>query len=112
MGYHLGSEVLADQEFSTIDHTLRERRAALVAHLEAFSFDIGGQAHNGYYWLRIHSGHGGGVECDHFEWAVQGVHKAFAWVPEAARPAYEAALLEGFARFEADHATFFARVSG
>lgn len=111
MGYHLGSEVLADREFSTIDDALRRRHAALVTHLEAFSFDIGGQRHNGYHWLRIHSGHGGGVEHDHFEWAVEGVHKAFGWVPARERPALEAALLDGFRSFARDHANFFGRVS-
>ncbi len=112
MGYHLGSEVLADAEFSVIDHALSEKRPALVKHLKAYSHPIGGQTHNAWHWLRVHSGHGGAVEEMHFEWAVEGVRRAFAYLgPDADAALHRQQVLDGFARFAADHAAFFDGVS-
>lgn len=111
MGYHLASEVLADQEFSTIDDALTRGNPDLVRHLEQFHFRIGDDDHNGYHWLRIHSGHGGGVEHDHFEWAVQGVHKAFGFVPASRHAHLERQLMLGFGDFARDHAEFFGNVN-
>src|SRR5438445_7064642 len=62
MGFHTGSEILADQEFVLIDRHLRERRPELVRSLESLRVPILGQEHNAYYWIRIHTG----VEAEHF----------------------------------------------
>lgn len=110
MGYHLGSEVLADAEFSVIDHALSEKMPALVKHLKAFKYVIGGQAHNGWHWLRTHSGHGGAVEEHHFEWAVEGVRRGFGYLSDGERALARRQVLDGFARFGVDHAAFFGRV--
>lgn len=111
MGYHLGSEVLADQEFSLIDKALRHSDPELVGFLEQERFEIAGVAHSCYHWLGIHSGHGGGVEHDHFEWAVQGVEKAFAYSPSSDHPALREQILRGFGDFARDHAEFFGLVN-
>jgi hypothetical protein len=111
MGYHLGSEVLADQEFSVLDQTLRKRSAELVHHLERSTARIAGQDHKCYQWLGIHSGHGGGVEADHFAWASQGAKLAFRFVPEAQHAALREQLHRGFLDFAHDHREFFESVN-
>ncbi|MBX2800264.1 MAG: hypothetical protein KTR31_21470 [Myxococcales bacterium] len=111
MGYHLGSEVLADEEFSLIDARLREAAPELVAFLEDHDVPIAGQDHNAYTWISIHSGHGGGVEADHFDWAVGGVIRALRYTPSERRDALRERALEGFDAFARDHARFFGRVN-
>ena len=107
MGYHLGSEVLADREFSLIDETLRERQPALVQHLEATRVSIAGQSHVAYQWLNIHSGHGGAVEADHFEWATRGVRMALSYTPADDRKEMRRQVHLGFVDFARDHREFF-----
>ena len=111
IGYHLGSELLADQEFSTIDATLRAEAPALVERLKAARVNIAGQDHAAYQWIQIHSGHGGGAEADHFEWATQGAKLAFRFVPESAHAGLLNHLHRGFADFARDHLEFFQRVN-
>jgi hypothetical protein len=111
IGYHLGSELLADQEFSIIDRTLHELAPQLVEHLTHAMVNIAGQEHRAYQWIAIHSGHGGGAEADHFEWATQGARLAFRFVPEARHDALRASLHQGFRDFARDHREFFERVN-
>ena len=111
MGYHLGSEVLADEEFSRIDAALREADPALVQHLEGYELEIAGKKHNAYRWLSAHSGHGSAVEWDHFKWAVEGVELAFRYTPPERRAEFRQQVLLGFDDFARDHAEFFQRVS-
>lgn len=110
MGYHLGSEVLADEEFSRIDAALRKADPGLVEHLEAFSLEIAGKEHNGYRWISAHSGHGSAVEWDHFKWAVEGVELAFRYTPVERRAEFLQQVFLGFDDFARDHAEFFGRV--
>ena len=112
MGYHLGSEILADQEFSLIDHTLRHDVSEVAGYLGNHSVEINGSHHNAWHWIKVHSGHGGGVEHDHFEWAVKGVRRGLDYTPEAERGAAVEAVLRGFDRFADDHAVFFSDHSG
>lgn len=107
MGYHLGSEVLADQEFSHIDQQLRSGQPGLVEFLSGRTAHIGGQDHSCYQWIRIHSGHGGGAEADHFAWAVQGVERAFGFTPPAVHDRLRREVLAGFDEFAVHHAAFF-----
>ena len=111
MGYHLGSEVLADEEFSHIDAELRAAEPGLVSFLEGHSVTIGDVPHGAYVWLGIHSGHGGAVEADHFDWAVGGVLRALRYTPPARRESLREEALLGFDDFAADHARFFSRVN-
>ena len=110
MGYHLGSELLADQEFSLLDAGLREKAPGMVAALKANKVNIAGQEHVAYQWLAIHSGHGGGAEADHFKWAVRGVELALRFTPVAQHAAAKREVLAGFAAFARDHQTFFTLV--
>lgn len=72
MGFHAGSEVLADEEFNIIDAVLRARRPELVAALEAVRVELLGARHNAYYWIRVHTS----VEAEHFDAALRGANKA------------------------------------
>ncbi len=110
MGYHLGSEVLADREFTLLDEAMKRHQAPLVERLSAMRLVIAGQAHDPYAWIRIHSGGGGAVEADHFAWAVRGVNLAFLYTPDAERDAMRRQLLLGFEDFARDHDEFFAHV--
>jgi hypothetical protein len=110
MGYHLGSEVLADKEFSSIDRTLRERQPELVAFLSGYKARIAGEEHVSYQWLRIHSGHGGGVEADHFEWATRGARLAFDFATPALHRELRHQIDLGFIDFARDHREFFEHV--
>jgi hypothetical protein len=111
MGYHLGSEVLADQEFTSIDATLRRHAPDLVSWLAEHPMEIAGQPHDAYAWIRIHSGHGGGVEAEHFEHAVQGVRRGLEYAVVGHREALKHQVLLGFDDFVRDHAEFFAQVN-
>ncbi|MEM6957083.1 MAG: hypothetical protein AAF411_30175 [Myxococcota bacterium] len=110
IGYHLGSELLADHEFSVIDSALREHDGALVEALETKTITIADQPHRCYQWIGIHSGHGGGAEADHFEWATQGAQLAFAYVPEKLHASLRRQLDAGYRAFAADHDEFFEKV--
>lgn len=108
IGYHLGSELLADREFSLIDEYLRQQRSELVQHLMRSTVVLAGGGHRCYAWVGVHSGHGSGVEADHFEHAVQGARKALRFLAAGSAGEAMAALVAGFRAFERDHARFFA----
>lgn len=110
MGYHLGSELLADEEFTTIDKHLREKKPDLVKYLAENKVEIAEQKHDAYLWISSHSGAGGHAEADHFDWAVRGVKMAFDHVEPQHRKELREWLLSGFSDFARDHDLFFARV--
>jgi hypothetical protein len=111
IGYHLGSEVLADREFSLIDESMRRDHSELVAQLTSQTVEIAGQEHVAYQWIAIHSGHGGGAEADHFEWATRGARLALGYVPEKHRAPLRRQIHIGFIDFARDHREFFENVS-
>jgi hypothetical protein len=107
MGFHTGSEILADQEFVIIDRTLRRDRADLVRALEAMKVEILGQKHNAYYWIRIHTG----VEAEHFDAALKGVNNALRfYAGTEGRAAVKGWILDGFTRFADVQSEFMARL--
>ena len=107
MGYHLGSEVLADQEFTIIDRTLRKHMPAVVEQLLQRKVRIADEDHTAYQWLRIHSSLGNAVEADHFAWAIKGVEEAFRYSPPAEHAALKEEVLAGFVDFSRDQRAFF-----
>lgn len=111
LGYHLGSELLADCEFSIIDRRLRELVPAMVAFLQQHRERIGAQDHCAYQWIDIHSGGGGAVEAEHFASATEGANLALRYTEPAGRGAMRASLYEGFQAFAGDHHQFFANVN-
>jgi hypothetical protein len=107
IGYHLGSELLADQEFSLIDEHLRKHQGDLVHHLMRSTVKLAGGIHRCYAWVGVHSGHGGGVEADHFDYALEGAHSALRFLVGGDTAVAVRALNNGFCAFERDHASFF-----
>jgi hypothetical protein len=107
MGFHTGSEILADQEFVVLDRALRAGRPELVSALEAMKIPIGGERHNAYYWIRIHTG----VEAEHFDAALKGVNNALRFYagPDATA-AVKGWILEGFRGFAGVQGAFMARL--
>lgn len=112
MGYHLGSEVLADQEFGIIDSTWRRVRPELVAYLQSCEIEIAGQKHNAYAWPRIHTPAEPGSQAKHFERVMQGIEAAFRYSPKDQHDSIRHQVLLGFRDFAVDHAEFFAEVLG
>lgn len=110
IGYHIGSEVLADQEFSLIDAVFRADDPELVEFLRRTMIEIAGQRHAAYQWLSIHSGHGGGVEAEHFAWATEGARLAFQYVPAQMHGELRRQVHLGFLDFARDHREFFEAV--
>lgn len=110
MGYHLGSEVLADQEFTVIDQWFRTYRADERKHLIDTKVEIAGQFHNAYAWIHIHSGGGSAVEADHFEWAVKGANLALDLMEPSMREAMKTQILVGYRTFAHHHRDFFDHV--
>jgi len=105
MGFHVGSEILADQEFLIIDRVLKERRPELVAGLEAMRVEVLGGKHNAYYWIRIHTG----VEAEHFDAALKGVNNALRFYSGTHDPAQvKSWMLDGFRHFAVVQADFMA----
>ena len=105
MGFHTGSEILADLEFVIIDTIFRERRPEMVAALEAMKVPILGEKHNAYYWVRIHTG----VEAEHFDAALKGVNNALRFYVGTEDPeAVKGWILDGFARFASVQGDFMA----
>jgi hypothetical protein len=107
MGYHLGSELLADREFSIIDEVLRARHADLVQRLMRTTIALADGEHRCYAWIGVHSGHGGGVEAEHFAFAVRGAQQALKYLDPEQHPFALASLGAGFAAFADDHRAFF-----
>jgi hypothetical protein len=105
MGFHTGSEVLADQEFVIIDGVFKATRPEMVAALEAMRVEMLGEKHNAYYWVRIHTG----VEAEHFDAALRGSNKALRYYAGPNEPAQvKEWILEGFSRFASVQADFMA----
>jgi hypothetical protein len=105
MGFHVGSEILADQEFTIIDEVLKARRPEMVQALEAMRVEVLSQKHNAYYWIRIHTG----VEAEHFDAALKGVNNALRFYAGELPPArVKAMILEGFGHFADVQSDFMA----
>lgn len=75
IGFHMGSEILADEEFNILDKVMRDRYPALVAHLEGTQVELLGNRHDAYYWVFIHTS----VEADHFEAAAEAANLALRY---------------------------------
>jgi hypothetical protein len=75
LGFHLGSEILADEEFRLLDSYLQTHHPALVAALQQATVEVSGAQHAAYYWIYIHTS----VEADHFEFAVKAANNALRY---------------------------------
>jgi hypothetical protein len=103
LGFHMGSEILADEEFRLLDGFLRKQHPELVNYLKKSKVEINGIEHATYYWIRIHTS----VEADHFASAAIGANMALRYY--AGRESQEQVkqwILEGFAEFAAVQTEF------
>jgi len=66
IGFHIASEVLADEEFNVLDAYLRANQPELVEYLKKTKVPIGDSENAAYRWVQIHTS----VEADHFAAAV------------------------------------------
>lgn len=111
IGFHLGSELLADMEFSVLDQYIHDRRPDWAQWLNTHTFLIGKHRQEAMKWLSIHSGHGGGVEADHFLWATKSATRGLEFVSKEYHERAGDALKEGFISFVRDHDRFFSEVN-
>jgi hypothetical protein len=98
IGFHMGSEVLADEEFNILDRYLREQQPDLVAHLKSTKVQIGGTDQPAYHWIQIHTS----VEADHFDAALIGAQRALEFYAGTETRAHvKSWIIEGFKEFTA-----------
>lgn len=103
IGFHMGSEILADEEFRLLDGFLRKKYPELVDYLEKTKIKINGVQHAAYYWIRIHTT----VEADHFAAATTGADIALQYYAgQESRDRIKKWILEGFAEFTAVQTEF------
>jgi hypothetical protein len=102
MGFHLGSEMLADEEFRILDAFLKSRFPELLEFMNnsprIFNGDFGAES-----WVCLHAR----IEADHFELALSGSNRAIEYYAGTNnRTDLKAWTLEGFAKFARVQATF------
>jgi len=108
MGFHTGSEILADREFTQIDAYLRRAHPDVVQALTPMKVEMAGEQHDAYYWIRIHTG----VEIEHFDAALKGANNALRYYAgETDRAALKGYVLGGFRRFAEVQAAFMAELA-
>jgi hypothetical protein len=77
LGFHIGSEMLADREYSLIDKVVRytNRGVGFDDWLKGKHVDIGGKSLSPWYWIVIHGKHNSsGVEAEHCQYAVDAMN--------------------------------------
>lgn len=103
IGFHLGSELLADSEFRLLDDFLKASYPELVGYLSNTKVAINGARPNAYLWIRIHTS----VEADHFENALAGANRTFRYYAGSeSRARIKGWILDGFAHFAAVQTDF------
>ena len=97
MGFHLGSERLADEEFRILDRYLRTMHPRLVEHLERTHVTSGGNNHPAYHWVATHAT----VERVHAELALDAVNFALKYCVKSKSDvlSFKDAIIEGFIDF-------------
>jgi hypothetical protein len=85
IGFHIGSELLADQEFNILDNYLRRHHPLLVACL---------QKKKAYTWVSVHTT----VEADHFDAALESANLALKFFTGDQQMAHTS-ILNGFKHF-------------
>jgi hypothetical protein len=105
LGFHIGSELLADQEFRLIDRFLTIRYQGLVEHLTNTQTPYGTDA---YRWISLHTK----VEVEHFDHAITAAQKAKDYYCGKAHTKQEVEdmILEGFVNFGQLQRRFFYNV--
>jgi hypothetical protein len=77
VGFHIGSELLADREYSLIDKVIRysHRQQGFDAWLQGKQVEIGGKRMSPWYWIVVHGKHNDtGVEAEHCDFAIEALN--------------------------------------
>ena len=103
IGFHMGSECLADQEFNILDEVLKRNWPELISYLQRHRVHIGTDHLNAYEWIGVHTT----VEADHYAFSMQGANLALQYyqgvmTQEQAREA----ILSGFREFARQQTAF------
>lgn len=108
MGFHASSEILAHHEYQIIDRIVRHELAntgfdAYIKQLKKDrkqSFDFHGFDIHPWFWISIHGNeHGGGVEKDHFDLAVDALNMTLDSAPDDQKAYVEQRIRDGFQGF-------------
>lgn len=86
VGYHIGSELLADREYSLIDKVIRHthRFLGFDAWLQGKKIDVGGKRLNPWYWIVVHGKYNElGVEAEHRDLALEALNLIAQYCPES-----------------------------
>ena len=103
IGFHMGSEILADEEFSILHRYLRANHPGLVAYLETTKIKINNLEHPCYLWIHTHTT----VEADHFSAAQAGANLALQYYAGQQDPrCIKHWIIEGFKEFATVQAQF------
>jgi hypothetical protein len=103
LGFHLGSERLADEEFRLLDRFLVTKYQALVDYLRNTEVTMNHLRCNPYLWIDIHLT----VEADHFEAGLESANRAFQYyVGNAGQSQIKRWIIEGFTTFSAVQTEF------
>lgn len=109
IGFHIGSEVLADQEFNILDRFLRANYPALVEYLRKTKVRMNGTENGAYAWIQIHTT----VEADHFNAAVAGANLALHYYAGTESQAcVKSWILEGIKEFGKTQTEFMKSLLG
>jgi hypothetical protein len=103
IGFHMGSEILADEEFGILNRYLCARYPDLVEYLEATRIKINNIEHPCYLWVSTHTT----VEANHFRAAKAGAERAlqyYAGPQDHSR--IKLWIIEGFKEFATVQAEF------
>jgi hypothetical protein len=107
MGFHIGSEVLADEEFNVLDGFLRANYPGLVEYLKKTKVAISGAANPAYAWIQIHTS----VEADHFQAAVSSANLALHYYAGyQTQTCIKNWILDGFREFATVQSEFMKRL--
>src|SRR5436190_5531290 len=103
IGFHIGSEILADQEFNILDRFLSDRYADLTDQLKHERVRVNSAEVSPYRWIQIHTV----VEADHFDAALVGANLALRdYAGPADRAQVKEWILMGFSEFATMQAEF------
>jgi hypothetical protein len=86
LGFHIGSELLADQEYSLIDKVVRytNRGHGFDAWLKGKQVQVSGKRLSPWYWIVVHGKHNAsGVEAEHFQLALDALNLLTEHRPES-----------------------------
>ncbi len=87
VGFHIGSELLADREYALIDKVVRHnnRGVGFDRYLQGKQVEIAGKRLSPWYWIVVHGKHNSsGVEAEHCQLALDALNQIVAYRPESA----------------------------